>query len=106
MANQQLKDQVEDYKSRQHKKRRLKKVSFGVAICLVAVAIVGLVLPAVTLEYGKVSCGKEEHAVHHPHACLQSACHGTCPYGIVLRRAGCACLRSTGCRAYAPCFLP
>lgn len=68
MANQQLKDQVEDYKSRQHKKRRLKKVSFGVAICLVAVAIVGLVLPAVTLEYGKVSCGKEEHA--HTEQCI------------------------------------
>lgn len=68
MANQQLRDQVEDYKNRQHKKRRLKRISFGVAICLVAVAIVGLVLPAVTLEYGKTSCGKEEHA--HTEQCV------------------------------------
>lgn len=74
MANQQLRDQLEDYKNRQHKNRRLKRISFIVAMCLVAVAIVALVLPGVTLEYGKTSCGKEEHV--HTEQCYkqQLAC--------------------------------
>lgn len=75
MANQQLRDQLEDYKNRQHKNRRLKRISFIVAMCLVAVAIVALVLPGVTLEYGKTSCGKEEHV--HTEQCYtqQLACN-------------------------------
>lgn len=68
MTNQQLRDQIEDYKRRLHKNRRLKRISFAVALCLVAVTIVALVLPAVTLEYGKASCGQEEHA--HTDACI------------------------------------
>lgn len=68
MANQQLRDQVEAYKSSLQKNRRLKRIAFMVALCLVAVTIVALVLPAVTLEYGKASCGKEEHV--HAEACV------------------------------------
>lgn len=87
MANQQLRDQVEDYKNRQHKKRRLKRISFGVAICLVAVAIVGLVLPAVTLEYGKTSCGKEEHA--HTEQCVTRTLACTLPTEGHVHTASC-----------------
>lgn len=76
-ANQQLKDQLDSYKSRVSKSRKRKRIAYIAGLCLVAVAIVGLVLPAATLEYGKTYCGQEEHT--HTDACVNRTIVCTLP---------------------------